>query len=134
MSESVLHVLAGALIDGAGRVLLAERPAGKQLAGYWEFPGGKREPSETPLAALARELDEELGITLIDAAPLIEVPWRYQERALLLDAWRVTRWRGEPVSCEGQRLQWCLPDAVDPTILAPADRVILQVLCRPAAA
>lgn len=130
MSEPSLQVLAGALVDGAGRVLLAERPAGKQLAGFWEFPGGKREPGETPLAALARELDEELGIALVDAVPLVEVPWCYQERALLLDAWRVTRWRGEPVPREGQRLQWCVVDAVDPMILAPADRVILQALCR----
>lgn len=132
MSDAPLHVMAGALRDGAGRVLLAERPAGKQLAGLWEFPGGKLEPGETPLAALARELDEELGIALLDAAPLVRVPWRYHERELLLDAWLVLHWRGEPRSLEGQGLQWCLPEAVDDAILAPADRVILQALRRPA--
>ncbi|MBD8898071.1 Nudix family hydrolase [Rhodanobacter sp. DHG33] len=126
-----MHVLAGALCDREGRVLLAERPAGKHLAGLWEFPGGKREPGETPLAALARELDEELGIALVEAAPLIRVPWRYHERGLLLDAWRVTRWRGEPRSLEGQGLQWCLPSQVDLATLAPADRAILQALRLP---
>lgn len=131
MADAPLHVLAGVLCDRQGRVLLAERPAGKHLAGLWEFPGGKREPGETPLAALARELKEELGITLVEAAPLIRVPWRYRERGLLLDAWCVTQWRGEPRSLEGQGLQWCLPSQVDPAMLAPADRAILQVLRLP---
>ncbi len=131
MAGAPLHVLAGALRDRAGRVLLAERPAGKHLAGLWEFPGGKLEPGETPLAALARELDEELGIALVEAAPLIRVPWRYHERELLLDAWCVTQWRGEPRSLEGQGLQWCLPAQADPATLAPADRAILQALRLP---
>ncbi|MBD8871209.1 Nudix family hydrolase [Rhodanobacter sp. DHB23] len=126
-----MHVLAGALRDRAGRVLLAERPAGKHLAGMWEFPGGKREPGEAPLAALARELDEELGIALVEAGPLIRVPWRYHERELLLDAWCVTQWRGEPRPLEGQGLQWCQPMQVDPATLAPADRAILQALRLP---
>jgi 8-oxo-dGTP diphosphatase len=131
VDQAPLHVLAGALCDREGRVLLAERPAGKHLAGLWEFPGGKREPGETPLVALARELDEELGIALVEAAPLIRVPWRYHERALLLDAWCVTQWRGEPRSLEGQGLRWCLPMQADPATLAPADRAILQALRLP---
>lgn len=131
MSAAPLHVLAGALRDREGRLLLAERPAGKHLAGLWEFPGGKREPGETPLVALARELDEELGIELVEATPLIRVPWRYRERALLLDAWIVTRWRGEPRPLDGQGLQWRLPMQVDPATLAPADRAILQALRLP---
>lgn len=131
MAGAPLHVLAGALRDREGRVLLAERPAGKHLAGLWEFPGGKHEPGETPLAALARELDEELGIELLEAAPLIRVPWRYHERELLLDAWCVTRWRGEPRPLEGQRLQWRQPMQADPATLAPADRAILQALRLP---
>jgi 8-oxo-dGTP diphosphatase len=131
VDSTQLHVLAGVLCDREGRVLLAERPAGKHLAGMWEFPGGKREPGEAPLEALARELDEELGIALVEAAPLIRVPWRYHERALLLDAWRVTQWRGEPRSLEGQGLQWSLPARADPATLAPADRAILQALRLP---
>lgn len=124
-----MYVLAGALCAADGRVLLAERPAGKQLAGMWEFPGGKREPGETPMATLARELDEELGVTVLDAAPLVRVPWRYAGRELLLDAWRVTRWRHEPVPREGQRIAWYAPALVDPRMLAPADRVILRSVC-----
>lgn len=131
MADAPLYVLAGALCDRQGRVLLAERPAGKHLAGLWEFPGGKREPGEAPLAALARELDEELGVALVEAAPLIRVPWRYHGRGLLLDAWRVTAWRGEPRSLEGQALRWQLPAQVDPATLAPADRAILQALRLP---
>lgn len=131
MSDAPLHVLAGALRDRDGRVLLAERPAGKHLAGLWEFPGGKREPGETQLAALARELEEELGVTPVEAAPLIRVPWCYGERMLLLDAWVVTHWRGEPRPLEGQGLCWRLPAEVDPATLAPADHAILQALRLP---
>ena len=128
MPATVMHVMAGVLLDDTGRVLLAQRPAGKHLAGFWEFPGGKLEAGETPLAALARELREELGIDLQHAEPLIRVPWRYDERELLLDAWRVSSWRGEPCSLEAQPLQWLLPASVDPMLLAPADRVILAGL------
>ena len=120
--------MVGLLVDAAGRVLLAERPAGKHLAGYWEFPGGKVEPGELPLDALARELREELGIELRSAAPLIRVPWTYDDRRLVLDAWRVDRWERAPQSLEGQALQWCDPAKIDPAIMTPADRLILQAL------
>jgi len=127
-----VHVVAAALIDADGRLLLAQRPPGKHLAGAWEFPGGKLETGETPLAALTRELDEELGVAVEQATPLVRIPWRYDHRELLLDAWRVTRWRGEPQSLEGQALRWQLPADVDPAQLAPADRPLLQVLRLPA--
>jgi len=128
-----MHVMAGVLRDAQGCVLLAQRPEGKHLAGLWEFPGGKREPGEQPQHALVRELREELGIQVdpAEGAPLIRVPWRYGERGLLLDAWQFTRWQGTPVSLEGQALQWVLPSRVDPAILAPADRPILQALRLP---
>ncbi|HJW07441.1 MAG TPA: NUDIX domain-containing protein [Rhodanobacter sp.] len=125
---AVMHVMAGLLLGADGRVLLAQRPPGKHLAGMWEFPGGKREPGETPLAALARELREELGITLQHAEPLVALPWRYDERELLLDAWRVEAWTGEPHPLEGQALQWQFPTLVDMGLLTPADRPILQTL------
>jgi 8-oxo-dGTP diphosphatase len=128
-----MHVMAGVMLDAQGRVLLAQRPPGKHLAGSWEFPGGKLEEGESPAAGLARELHEELGIQL--TAPgesLIRVPWRYGDRLLLLDAWILRQWEGEPVSLEGQALQWCAPDAVDLTMLAPADRPILRALQLPA--
>jgi 8-oxo-dGTP diphosphatase len=126
-SES-MHVMAGVLLDVQGRMLLAQRPAGKHLAGAWEFPGGKLEVGESPLEALKRELLEELGITLLEARALIRVPWRYGERALLLDAWRIERWEGVPQSLEGQALQWVDADQVEPSILAPADRPVLRAL------
>jgi 8-oxo-dGTP diphosphatase len=130
---ALLHVMAGVLRDAQGRVLLAQRPEGKHLAGFWEFPGGKREPGESPLHALARELHEELGIHIdvADGTPLIRVPWRYGERNLLLDAWQFLRWRNTPVSREGQAWRWEWPERVDVAALAPADRPIMQALRLP---
>lgn len=129
--KPVLHVMAAVMLDALGRVLLAQRPAGKHLAGMWEFPGGKVEPGETPMAALARELREELGVTLLRGEPLIRVPIHYPERELLLDAWQTGQWEGEPQSLEGQALQWLPPEQIDPAILAPADRAIVQALRLP---
>jgi 8-oxo-dGTP diphosphatase len=128
LSSGVMHVMAGVILDAEARVLLAERPAGKHLAGMWEFPGGKLEPGESPLAALARELCEELGITMRRAEALIKVPWTYGERELLLDAWCVDQWDGEPQSLEGQALLWLDPWRIEPGMLTPADRPILQAL------
>lgn len=126
----VMHVVAGVLVDTAGRVLLAQRPPGKHLAGMWEFPGGKLEPGETPQAGLARELLEELDIRIEPAgiAALIQVPWNYGERELLLDAWRIHAWQGVPRSVEDQALQWQQPHAIEPAWLAPADREILRAV------
>jgi 8-oxo-dGTP diphosphatase len=126
-----MHVVAGVLTDAAGRILLAERPPGKHLAGMWEFPGGKLDDGEGAFDALRRELREELGIETIDAEPAIRIPWRYGERRMLLDTWRVGRWHGEPVSLEGQALAWRLPATIDPATLAPADRPILAALRLP---
>ncbi|MFK2918231.1 Nudix family hydrolase [Dyella koreensis] len=126
-----MHVMAGVMVDAGGRVLLAQRPPGKHLAGLWEFPGGKLEPGELPGPGLIRELQEELGVTAEVAEPLIRVPWQYDGRHLLLDAWMVRRWEGEAGSLEGQALQWLAPSAVDPAMLAPADRPILQALRLP---
>ncbi|WP_240732376.1 MULTISPECIES: Nudix family hydrolase [Dyella] len=131
-THPAIHVLAGVMVDGAGKVLLAQRPPGKHLAGAWEFPGGKREPGEAPLAALARELHEELGILLQGAEPLIRVPWQYDDKSLLLDAWIVRAWANEPASLDGQALRWSDPWSVDIADLAPADRAILQALRLPA--
>jgi 8-oxo-dGTP diphosphatase len=129
--KPVMHVMAGVMHDAEGRVLLAQRPAGKHLAGMWEFPGGKLEPDEAPLAGLARELHEELGITLQRAEPLIRIPCHYIDRELLLDVWQTDQWAGVPQSLEGQALQWLAPVHVDPAILTLADRSILQALRLP---
>jgi 8-oxo-dGTP diphosphatase len=125
-----MHVMAGVLLDPAGRVLLAQRPPGKHLAGMWEFPGGKLEPDEAPIDGLVRELREELDIEVDrqSAVPLIRVAWNYGERALLLDAWTVEAWRGTPRPVEGQALQWRRPSAIALATLAPADLEILGAL------
>ena len=91
-----VHVVAGVLIDGAGRVLIAQRPAGKHLAGGWEFPGGKLEPGESARAGLARELREELGIAIGQPRPLMRLRHAYPHGEVLLDVWVVRRYRGEP--------------------------------------
>lgn len=113
--------------------MLAQRPAGKHLAGLWEFPGGKVEVDEAPRAALSRELCEELGIIVLRARPLIRVPWVYEQRELLLDAWCVEQWDGQPQSLEGQPLQWLRLSQIDPAVLTPADGPILHALLREAA-
>lgn len=129
----VMRVAAGVLVAADGRVLLAQRPPGKQLAGHWEFPGGKQEPDETIVDALRRELREELAIEAdeIDPIPLIEVPWRHGDVGLRLIAHRVRSWRGTPRPCEGQKLAWFLPSAVDLASLAPADHYMLRALRLP---
>ena len=132
MLPAAMHVMAGVLLDPAGRVLLAQRPPGKHLAGMWEFPGGKLEPGEDRLDGLARELREELGIEIDpgSAAALVQVPWDRAERPLVLDAWCVRRWHGAPRALEGQELRWQQPRVIDSAALAPADRLILQALVR----
>ncbi|HEY4093808.1 MAG TPA: Nudix family hydrolase [Luteibacter sp.] len=128
-----MHVLAGVLLDGAGRILIAQRPPGKHLAGMWEFPGGKVEPGEASLAALERELDEELGIAVdpLSFEGLIRVPWNYGERHMLLEAVVVRAWSGEPQALDAAAIDWRLPNDIDPAILAPADRPILAALWLP---
>lgn len=128
---SAMHVMAGVMLDPQGRVLLAQRPPGKHLAGLWEFPGGKLEAGETPVDGLVRELREELGIEASVDGPLIRVPWRYGERSLLLDARIVRRWQGEPASLDGQDLRWVAPSSVELDLLTPADRHILRALQLP---
>lgn len=126
-----MHVMAGVMLDAQGRVLLAQRPPGKHLAGLWEFPGGKLEAGEAPADGLVRELREELGVEAVVGEQLIRVPWRYGELSLLLDARLVRRWQGELASLDGQALRWCEPAAVELDLLAPADRHILRALQLP---
>jgi 8-oxo-dGTP diphosphatase len=130
MSASI-HVVAGVLRDAQDRILLAERPPGKHLAGLWEFPGGKCEDGEAPVDALARELREELGIVVESARPLIGVPHVYPDKSILLDVWQVTAYSGTPHSHEGQRLAWIEPDSLDRVEMPPADRPVLAALRLP---
>jgi 8-oxo-dGTP diphosphatase len=126
-----LHVVAGVLRDAQGRVLLAQRPPGKHLAGKWEFPGGKCERDELPVDALARELREEIGIVVESARPLIAVPHRYPDKHILLDAWAVSTWSGTLHPHEGQRLAWVAPDELADVQMPAADRPIVAALRLP---
>jgi mutator protein MutT len=131
-SGPVIHVVAAAVIDTAGRVLIAQRPSGKHMAGGWEFPGGKLEPGEERLAGLARELREELGISLIGTPrPLIRVRHAYPSREVLLDIWVVKRYSGEVRGLDGQALRWCVQDELETAELLPADRPIVRALRLP---
>jgi 8-oxo-dGTP diphosphatase len=116
------------LFDAAGRVLIAERPAGKHMAGGWEFPGGKVDPGETPLQALKRELREELGIETQSARPVIAYEHQYPHRRVLLELWHVTEYGGEPRPLEGQPLQWTAMDALDRVGLLEADAPMIPAL------
>ena len=127
----VVHVVAGAVIDAAGRVLIAQRPAGKHLAGGWEFPGGKLDPGEDRRAGLARELREELGISLSTPRPLIRVRHAYDYGEVLIDMWVVRHYRGEPRGLDGQELRWCTQEELEATELLPADGPIVAALRLP---
>jgi len=127
----LVHVVAGVVIDATDRVLIAQRPRGKHLAGGWEFPGGKLEPGEERLAGLARELREELGITLATPRPLIRVRHTYPTREVLLDVWVVKRYSGEPRGLDGQALRWCAQDELAAANLLPADKPIVAALRLP---
>ncbi|MGA9422818.1 MAG: Nudix family hydrolase, partial [Rhodanobacteraceae bacterium] len=130
-AHSAVHVVAGIVRDGVGRILLGRRAAGKHLAGLWEFPGGKRECGESSLDALARELHEELGIRVESAQPLIRVPWNYPEKRVLLDVWEVTAFSGTPASREGQALTWIEPPMLDGLSMPAADRPVIAALRLP---
>lgn len=124
----MIHVVAGALFDSQGRILIAQRPPGKHMAGGWEFPGGKLEPDEAPLAGLQRELREELAIEVLDAVPLISYEHAYADRRVLLDLWLVSLFTGEPRSAEGQPLQWVTIDELETVGLLEADRPMIPAL------
>jgi 8-oxo-dGTP diphosphatase len=119
----LLLVAAVALIDADGRVLIAERPAGKTLAGLWEFPGGKVEGGERPEEALIRELDEELGITVREAclAPLTFASHAYETFHLLMPLYVCRRWEGTVMAREGQKLAWVRPNRLRDYPMPPAD-------------
>jgi len=123
-----LHVVAGAVFDSAGRVLIAQRPAGKALAGRWEFPGGKLHTDEEPYAGLVRELREELGIEVHAAGRLIRYPHAYPERTVWLDMWMVTDWSGEPRGLDGQALKWVETARLHEEDILEADEPIVAAL------
>jgi 8-oxo-dGTP diphosphatase len=123
-----VRVVAGVLRDGGGRVLIAQRPAGKHMAGFWEFPGGKVAPGESGEQALARELTEELGVSLTRCHPLLQLRHDYADRVIELEVFVVDDYRGEPASREAQALKWVGPAELAAQALLPADRPIIDAL------
>ena len=119
----IVLVSAVALLDADNRVLLAQRPEGKSMAGLWEFPGGKIDPGETPEAALIRELDEELGIDTHESclAPIGFASHGYDDFHLLMPLFVCRKWNGTPTPREGQTLAWVRPNALRDYPMPPAD-------------
>lgn len=131
-----VEVVAAALIDGEGRVLVAQRPEGKSLAGLWEFPGGKIDPGETPEAALVRELEEELGIEVAEAAlaPMTFASHGYVDFHLVMLLYGCRAWVGEPVGRQGQALRWDTVENLALLPMPPADIPLLAHLTQAIAA
>ncbi len=124
-------VAAAALVDADGRVLLAQRPPGKSMAGLWEFPGGKVNAGETPEAALIRELTEELGVDVAASclAPFTFASHSYPDFHLLMPLYVCRKWSGIPAAREGQRLAWVRPARLGDYPMPPADKPLLAMLC-----
>jgi len=129
--RAIVRVAAAVLTRGDGKVLLAQRPPGTPYPGYWEFPGGKLERGESPSAALERELHEELGITVIRAAPWLTQRYEYPHAHVELHFFRVFAWRGDPHGRDGQAIAWQTPGAFDVAPLLPANTVVLRALTLP---
>ena len=130
MSVEIVLVVACALVDADGRVLLARRPPGRSLAGLWEFPGGKVEKGERPEEALIREMSEELGITIAEPclAPLTFASYTYPEFHLLMPLYACRRWTGSPTGREGQELAWVRPNRLSEYPMPPADEPLRAML------
>ncbi len=126
----ILTVVAAALIDADGRVLVAQRPAGTHLAGQWEFPGGKIEPGETPETALVRELAEELGVDTHESclAPAGFASHAYADFHLVLLLFACRRWHGTPAGRQRQQIAWHRPNALFGIDMPPADRPLVGLL------
>ncbi|MGV8942141.1 MAG: 8-oxo-dGTP diphosphatase MutT [Lysobacter sp.] len=132
LPSRVVQVVAGIIRDVRGRILLARRTEGRDLAGLWEFPGGKIDAGESPEAALARELHEELGIRADIGAPLINVPQIYPDKRLSLDVRHIGQWTGTASGREGQALAWVPPHKLARYPMPPADRPVVAALQQPA--
>jgi len=132
MSEPkrLLLVAAAALIDVDGRVLICQRPEGKQLAGLWEFPGGKVEPGETPEACLIRELQEELGISVTEAclAPFVFASHSYEDFHLMMPLYLCRRWSGVVTAREHSAMAWVKPSRMGDYPMPPADAPLVAWL------
>ncbi len=127
---AILLVVACALVDADRRVLIAQRPEGKNLAGYWEFPGGKVEAGESPEGALIRELEEELGVQTQTAclAPLAFASFPYETFHLLMPLYVCRKWQGQPQAREHTVLKWVRPQVMRDYPMPPADEPLIPAL------
>jgi len=116
------------LFDAEGRVLIAQRPEGKALAGRWEFPGGKVDQGEDPRDGLVRELREELGVEVHEAERLIRYSHAYADRVVRLELWLVTSWSGDPRGLDGQALRWVPPGRLEFEDILEADQPMVDAL------
>lgn len=128
MQAERTEVVVALIRDATGRILVSRRRPGRHMAGYWEFPGGKRAAGEKRLQALQRELHEELGIRLLRAEPFMRLDHDYPDSPVALDVWLVSTYAGQPRSLEGQQLDWVEPGALARIELLPADRPIVARL------
>lgn len=130
LNKKLVLVVAVALVDADGRVLIAKRPEGKSMAGLWEFPGGKVEVGETPENALIRELSEELGIDTRESclAPVTFASHTYDDFHLLMPLYVCRIWEGEPIPKEGQELKWVQPLRLNQFPMPPADEPLIAAL------
>lgn len=127
LAKPLLHVAVGVILRQQ-QVLLAKRAAGKHQANRWEFPGGKLEQGETVVAALKRELAEEIGITVLNAEPFMQLQYEYPQRCVLLDIYLVTDFSGEPFGAEGQPLYWAELSELEQLSLPDANLPIVEQL------
>jgi 8-oxo-dGTP diphosphatase len=126
--DSIIDVIVGILVDTERRVLIAERPVGKHMAGAWEFPGGKLEPGEAAFAGLKREIEEELGVRIRSAEPFLEHRHRYPDRLVRLDVWWVLEYAGRAAPLEGQSLRWVGSDELLAAQMLPADAPLVSAV------
>jgi 8-oxo-dGTP diphosphatase len=124
----MLHVAVAIITNAQAEVLIAQRPPHAFQGGYWEFPGGKVEESESVFAALVREIAEEVGVKIVAAEPFMQVTHDYPERQVLLDVWRVTAYAGQAYGAEGQKVQWVSQQALSNFSFPEANQGIVAAI------
>lgn len=127
----IVHVAVAVIENVSGEILISKRPDHLHMGGFWEFPGGKVETGETVLQALQREIREEVALDIHTANPLLQIPFRYPDKHVLLDVWHVTDFSGVAQSCEGQQVLWTQRHALSAYQFPPANRGILTALQLP---
>jgi 8-oxo-dGTP diphosphatase len=123
-----VHVAVAVIENGSGDMLIAKRPDHLHMGGFWEFPGGKVEADETALQALQREIQEEVALDVHAAEPLLQIPFQYPDKNVLLDVWCVKRYSGDVSGCEGQQVAWVPRSRLHAYQFPPANRAILTAL------